>query len=99
MGLCIGLFSLGETITFSAAEMHVAGIAGVQAAGSYFGAFQVAIALGGTLGAYAGSALMGVPGHRCLPWLTYAGLCLILVLVLARIKQGAPGSTPEGRSS
>ncbi|BDU74689.1 MFS transporter [Mesoterricola silvestris] len=83
MLFCVALFSLGETLVLPASDMHIAETAWVHAKGTYFGAFEISMAMGGTLGNFAGTALMANSSRTYLPWSVYAGLGLLLAVVLS----------------
>jgi len=94
---CVALYSIGESFALPAADIHVAQIAKPQAEGTYFGAFEIAMGLGGTLGYFVGSWLMGGRYADTVPWLVFAGLAVVLRVCLTRLGNPADSGTAIAR--
>ncbi len=91
--VCIAVFSVGNLIALANQNLVIANSARPEARGSYFGVSAVALAFGGGIGNFVGSALYdaSVESERpALPWLVIGsiGLCSALGLwALNRMQQ------------
>ena len=77
---CIVVFSVGNLIALANQNLVIANMARPEARGSYFGVSAIALAFGGGLGNFLGSALYGASTSAnlpALPWLIIGsiGLC------------------------
>ncbi len=103
MLVSVSIFALGNLIALANQNTVVAHLARPEARGSYFGVSAMALAVGGGLGNFLGSALYGesvARGAPALPWLVIGGvglgaalgLWLLDRLVISRLSQAAADS-------
>jgi MFS family permease len=80
--VCIAAYTLGETLIFVTADLYIAEIADESDAGAFFGGHDVFWAAGGTVGYFAGTAL--VESHARLGWLVFSAAALAGLLFMLR---------------
>lgn len=75
--VCIALFSIGNSVALANQNIVIAARARPEARGSYFGVSSIAIAFGGSLGNFFGSALYGASLDSSavgVPWLVIGSI-------------------------
>lgn len=80
--LCIGLYTIGESLVLPAIDLLIASSTDDQTASTFFGIALGAWAIGGTGGVLLGTWLMLGSGP-VLPWVTYGFLGLLAALAVA----------------
>jgi DHA1 family multidrug resistance protein-like MFS transporter len=76
---CIAAFSIGNSVALANQNIVIAARARPEARGSYFGVSSIALAFGGSLGNFFGSALYGSSvegGSPAMPWLVIGSIGL-----------------------
>ncbi|WP_372508772.1 MDR family MFS transporter [Pseudalkalibacillus decolorationis] len=68
---CVLVFTIGETLGLPGADLAIAEYSSYEDVGAFYGVFGISFAIGGTLGNYLGTWLMGQYGGSYLPWLIY----------------------------
>jgi DHA1 family multidrug resistance protein-like MFS transporter len=95
--VCIGVFSIGNLIALANQNLVIANLAHPDARGSYFGVSSIALAFGGSLGNFVGSALYGASVEHetpMLPWLVIGAIGLLAAIglwMLDRYQRRRPG--------
>lgn len=88
--VCVAIFSLGNLVSLPNQSAVIAALAKPQARGSYFGVSAMALAIGGSLGNFLGSALYGASieaAQPARPWLIIGAVGLSSALGLARLNR------------
>ncbi|MFD6565800.1 MFS transporter [Micromonospora profundi] len=91
---CVAVYTVGETLVFVTADIYIAEVADTRDAAAFFGGHDVFWAVGGTIGYFAGTALIGNGGPGV--WLVFAFAALLGYTLLIRDRRRAAGGPDAG---